>query len=122
MSETSAVTQPARLALGRMRNGRILRMNTGAAKTRDGRKVVFGVPGFPDLAGLISTTVPCSFCGRESEPVGRWVGIETKSDQGKLEPDQISFHQMILRYNGLITVARTVEEAVAAARSWGAVL
>lgn len=122
MSETTDVTGPARKALGRIKNGRILRMNTGAAMTPDGRKVKFGVDGYPDLAGLLSVRVPCPHCGGETEPVGRWVGIETKSDQGRLEDSQKFFHAMVRQYNGLIEVARTVEEAVEIAKRWGAVL
>lgn len=122
MSETDDVTQPLRNALGRMKNGRILRMNNGAAKTPDGRKIVFGVSGYPDLGGLISLSAPCASCGHVPAPVGRWAGIETKTDVGRLNDDQKAFHAMVRKYNGLIEVARTVEEGIEIARRWGAIL
>lgn len=122
MSETSDITTPLRKALGRMQNGRILRMNNGAAQTPDGRKVVFGVPGYPDLAGLICTSSACPACGHLGVPVGRWTGIETKTEEGRLSEVQKDFHAMIKRFGGLIAVAQSVEQAVEMVRGWGGIV
>lgn len=63
-------------------------------------RVTYGLGvGSPDLVGAVN---------------GRAFGIELKSDEGRLEPEQLAWHQAAARRRVLVRVARTVDEAVAA--------
>lgn len=87
------------LAIGSRPDCRVWRANTGAARTRDGRLVRFGLKGQADILGLTTT--------------GRFLAIECKSATGRLRPEQIAFCDMVERFGGLYIVARSAEDAVA---------
>jgi hypothetical protein len=72
-------------------DGYFWRCNTGAA--RSGKYFIrFGVPGQPDIQGC--------HCGR-------WVGIEGKTERGKLSPAQKQFQDRIEKAGGAFVVARS---------------
>ncbi len=58
-------------------------------------------PGAPDLYGMLG-------------PNGRVFGIECKTGEAGLEPDQIEFAATVRRLGGFCTVVRSVHEALAA--------
>lgn len=74
---------------------RLWRSNTGAAKIK-GRVVRFGVPGSPDLVGIL--------------PGGIWLGIEVKSETGRQSTEQINFMNMVRRFGGVYVLARSVQD------------
>jgi len=120
MSE-SQLLHDLRQEFGRLKNGRLLRFHVGAARDADGRLIRFGVPGFPDLAGILGSSETCDQCGHIVRAQrGRWIGIEAKSEDGRVRPEQTAFHGMVRRYGGEIAVVRTLDEARDAMRSWGA--
>ena len=74
-------------------------MGVEAWRNNVGRRggIRFGVKGMPDIEGCL--------------PDGRYLGIEVKTAKGKLSEDQVRFHKRILRNNGVIFVARSLDEA-----------
>lgn len=82
---------------------RIWRVNTGGAMIK-GRLVRFGVPGTPDILGVIA-------------PTGRFLGIEVKSAKGNQRLAQERFERMLKAMGGLYILARSladVDRAMAA--------
>lgn len=117
----SFILRDIRKEFGRLKNGRLLRHNVGALYDGNGRLVRYGVPGHPDLAGLIDTSVLCPSCSATVPLRGRWIGLEVKTDTGVVEPQQKLFHAMVERYGGLVAVVRSVDEAKEIMRGWGAI-
>lgn len=77
---------------------RVWRHNVGAHMTEGGRFVRFGLPGQPDIMGII-------------EP-GLFLGIEVKAGADRCSDDQVRFQLMIEKYGGIYTVARDVDETI----------
>lgn len=79
---------------------RLWRSNSGVAKYRDRfgkqRSVRFGVPGQPDISGIIRG--------------GVWLGIEVKSATGTQSVEQRAFQLIIERFGGIYILARSVED------------
>lgn len=73
------------------------RNNSGAVK-RGSTWVRYGHPGSPDIEGIL--------------PDGKYLGIETKTDIGKLSTVQESFHMMVGSMNGVIFVARNLQNVI----------
>lgn len=76
---------------------RIWRSNAGAARTRTGALVRFGVPGQADLSGIIA-------------PHGRRLEIEVKSATGRQSDQQRKFQEMIESMGGIYILARSLED------------
>lgn len=78
----------------------IFRANVGKVLTTDKRWFDTGLPkGHPDLYGF------------------RWIDcqvfyIEVKNEKGKLRPDQIRFHKMLMSHNVIHGVARSAKDAL----------
>lgn len=78
----------------------VFRVNVGNVRTADGRFFSAGVPsGHPDLYGF------------------RWSDnqvfyIEVKNEQGKPRPDQIRFHEMLIKRGVIHGIARSVDDAL----------
>jgi len=104
-----------------MRNGRLLRNNTGAAKNANGALVHFGHPGAPDLTGILGGSDICPHCDRVvRHQRGQWIGLELKTDTGIISPAQKKYRAMIEKYGGKIAVVRSLEDAREIMRFWGA--
>lgn len=73
------------------------RQNVGAALDRTGRKITFGQPGQADIMGIVR---------------GRYVAIETKSESGRLSPEQRDWRDKVVAAEGIYIVARTLEDAL----------
>lgn len=73
------------------------RQNTGAAKTKSGRFVKFGMPGTPDIVGML--------------PGGRFLGIECKRPNGgRQSPAQKLFQANTDANNGVYLLVTSVGE------------
>jgi hypothetical protein len=98
--QESQLVQQILLEIGKRRDVRIWRSNTGAAKGRGARGkeyfVRFGVPGAADLSGLLAG--------------GRRLEVECKSGRGRVRPEQKAFAEMVERFGGLYVLARSVED------------
>jgi hypothetical protein len=62
-----------------------------------GQLVRFGLPGTPDIMGIIG-------------PGGRMLGIEVKDAKGRQRPDQKTFERVITSYGGIYILARCVDD------------
>lgn len=86
-------------------------------KSRDGivrilaaRPVTFGLhSGSPDLVGWKAVRVLPSHVGKT---FALFVGIEVKSDSGRLRPEQTKFLERLKKDGALSGVARSVDDAV----------
>lgn len=67
------------------------RMNTGAIKIEN-RFVRFGFKGCPDVIGMLRD--------------GRFIGVETKSQKGRLRPEQALFLELVRSNGGVAFVAK----------------
>ncbi len=66
---------------------RLWKMPVGLAEIR-GHEVRFGIPGMPDLMGIV----------RHKSGLGLSVGIEVKTGKGIRTKNQIAFHTMLGKY------------------------
>ena len=80
---------------------RLWRANAGRAfvpTARGGlRTIQVNIPGCPDIIGWL-------------RPHGRFVGIECKSDRGRLRPEQAAFRDRLVADGGIYVEARCVED------------
>lgn len=83
--------------LGKRKDLRIWRQNSGALPTASGRIVKFGTPGAADLSGILDD--------------GRRIEIEVKTASGRQSEQQKRFQAMIERFNGIYILARSIEDA-----------
>jgi hypothetical protein len=99
MSEAVIVNEIL-LAIGKAFPGsvRAWRNNTGAFKDPTGRLVRYGLPGSPDIIGIIRG--------------GRFLGIEVKTAKGKASDLQRSFSTMATGLGAVVFLARSVDEAM----------
>jgi hypothetical protein len=84
---------------------RIWRQNTGAAMVK-GRLVQFGIPGTPDILGVLA-------------PTGRFLGIECKSATGRQREAQKTFQRVVESMGGVYVLARSVADVDAALAALG---
>jgi hypothetical protein len=96
MTSESEIQHAILLRWGSHPRMRLARTNTGAAKVK-GRFVRFGIPGQPDIQGLIS-------------PSGRYIGIEVKTKTGKQSDAQKTFQRVVESLGGIFILARSVED------------
>ena len=97
----AAIQSEIHRVIGSRPDCRIWRQNTGVARdTRTGRMIRFGIPGTPDLIGIVSVG-----------GIGAFLGIEVKSAKGKQTKAQKSFQSMLARMGGCYILARSVEDA-----------
>jgi hypothetical protein len=77
----------------------LVRINSGAYKTSDGRFIRFGFPGCPDLLGQMRD--------------GRIIMLEVKSDTGRVTDEQRAVIERVVSNKGVAGVCRSVEDALA---------
>jgi len=83
------------------------RQNTGAIKTESGAWVRFGDKGSPDLMCRVPVTIG-------DRKLATLVGIECKSDKGKLSDDQAAWRAAHEADGGVYLVARSIDDLEAA--------
>lgn len=94
--ETQTVTTPAIHALNQIPGCIALRCNSGQWRVKGG--MLHGAPkGTCDIIGSFK---------------GRFFAIETKTETGKLDPDQASFMAQVIAHGGIAFCARSPAEAV----------
>lgn len=80
---------------------RLWRANSGralvATATGGLRSMQVNITGCPDIIGWLA-------------PAGRFLGIECKSDRGKLRPEQAAFRDRLVADGGIYIEARSVED------------
>lgn len=76
------------------------RVSVGLARTPSGGVIRYGVPGQPDVMGVV-------------RPSGRLVGIEVKSATGRVAPAQTAWLQRMAAMGAAVGVARSAAEALA---------
>jgi hypothetical protein len=85
---------------------RLWRSQPLVARTREGR-VVRALPlGWPDITGVLA-------------PSGRLLGIEVKTDKGRVSPAQAAIHETWQKFGAVLVVARDVEDVTHALRLAG---
>lgn len=72
------------------------RNNSGVART-DGRWIRYGKVGSADVIGVMPG-------------FGRFIGVETKTDENKLSKSQKEFRAELQSRNGIYIVARSIQE------------
>lgn len=88
-------------ALSRSPHGLFWRNNSGKLQDVRGRWVSFGLGlGSPDIVGIL-------------KPSGRFIGIELKSDRGRVTPEQAAWHRAAAAMGAIVVVAKSVEEVMA---------
>jgi hypothetical protein len=100
MAETQLV-QSILIEFGALPGLRLWRHNVGAARTKSGALVRFGVPGQADLMGVMA-------------PNGRLLAIECKTATGRQSPDQKKWQAMVEKFGALYILARSVDDVRAA--------
>lgn len=87
--------------------GKATRLKDGSVLIQNPRIVRFGlVTGGADLIGWKSVTVQPSDVGRK---LAVFTAVETKTDIGRLSPEQKTFLNIVKSEGGLTLVARTAE-------------
>lgn len=95
MAAEKALQNEILRAFGTLPGLRLWRANCGVA--RIGTRVIrFGIPGQADLTGIL--------------PDGRRLEIEVKSPTGRQTSEQVSFQNMIERFNGIYILARSIHD------------
>jgi hypothetical protein len=90
------------LDLGGRPNVRIFRNVSGLGVNPAGQKIRFGLAvGAPDLLGILA-------------PEGRLIGLEVKTETGRVRPEQAAFLAMLRSMGGIAAVVRSVADARAA--------
>jgi hypothetical protein len=97
MSEAEIQARIA-IRLGKRRDVRLWRQNTGVGRTMDGKRVTrFGVEGGGDLSGIVLG--------------GQRLEVEVKSARGRQSEQQQRFQQMIESFGVIYVLARSEDEA-----------
>jgi len=88
---------------------RLFRNNVGVCVRRDGVPIRFGLAvGSPDYIGWRRTVITPDMVG---QTVAVAVGIEVKTQTGRVRPEQRAFLEHMQAFGALAGVARSVEEA-----------
>lgn len=92
------------------KNCRVWKSHVGMAEMPNGRQVKYGIPGMPDIMGILKVTrsryidTPITY--------GQAIGIEVKTGQGRLSDHQKKFHDMFMSHGGNIFVARDLNSVL----------
>ena len=78
--------------------GIVVRMNTGNFELKDGRRIICGVKGLPDLL----------FVGRD----GKTAFIEVKTDSGRASMEQLRFIDALQSMGHAAGICRSVDDAL----------
>lgn len=90
--------------------GKFLGKSGNITRLLGGARVAFGLhTGSPDLVGWKAVRISQSHVGKT---LAVFVGIEVKSESGRLRPEQEHFLARLKKDGALSGVARSVEDAV----------
>lgn len=104
----TALVKSILLALGSRPDLMLWENTTGNLRAVESdRRIAVGLPGSPDIIGVLAIPSP-------DGPRGRFIGIEVKTGEATLSPQQRAFHARAGQLGALLIVARSVDEAVAA--------
>jgi len=81
------------------------RNNTGAVKTESGAWIRFGDKGSPDIMCRVPVTIG-------AKTLATLVGIECKSEKGKLNPNQLAWKQAHEKDGGIYILARSLDDII----------
>ncbi len=98
----SEILQEVLRDVGSRADVRVWRQNTGAARTKSGAVVRFGLPGQADITGI-------AYIG---DGYGIRLEIEVKSATGRPSPEQLHWGALIETFGGIYIIARSGEDAV----------
>jgi len=89
---------------------RLFRNNVGVLQDRNGQHIRYGVcnPGGSDLIGWTRVTVTPEMVG---STVAVFTAVETKTEKGRVTPEQERFIAAVVDAGGKAGVARSVEDA-----------
>ena len=99
------IKQQTLALLGTRTDLRIWNNPTGVGLSPSGHVIRFGLPGSPDLIGLMHD--------------GTFLGIEVKSATGRQRPAQKNFQRMIESMNGVYLLVRSAEDALSQLQARG---
>ncbi len=95
---------------------RLFRNQVGTGTTPDGRFIRYGLHvGSPDLVGWRRTVITPDMVGRT---VAVAVGIEIKSQHGRVSPDQARFLSHMQQFGAIAGVARSVQDVARLIEAW----
>ena len=106
------IQNKVRLALGSRPDVRLFRASVGRYRllTRPEQVIKIGTDGQADLNGIIQG-VPCPNCGHHGS---RRLEVEIKRPGKNLDPDQVKWREMMLRFGAVHITAHSPEEAIQA--------
>ena len=110
-NQETKIQQEIRLALGRIKNLRLFRNETGQLPDpRTDRWVQFGLAkGSSDLIGFKTIEVTPDMIGQK---LAVFTSIEVKTAKGKLTPMQHNWLSCVRKAGGITGVARSVQDAI----------
>lgn len=105
---TESDLYPRAMLIATERGDRLFRNNVGGFRTLDGRFIRTGLcVGSHDLIGWRSVTITPEMVGMK---IAQFVGLEAKSQRGKLTKEQLAFAEILNLAGGLASVVRTEED------------
>tara|TARA_Y100001973_G_C5198248_1_gene335802 strand:- start:73 stop:453 length:381 start_codon:yes stop_codon:yes gene_type:complete len=106
----TVIQQEIRLALGKIKNLRLFRNETGQLPDpRTGGWIKFGLAtGSSDLIGFKTVEVTEQMIGQK---LAQFVSIEVKTGTGRLSKTQHNWLETVKKAGGITGVARTVKDA-----------
>ena len=109
-NQETKIQQEIRLALGRIKNLRLFRNETGQLPDpRTDRWVQFGLAkGSSDLIGFKTVEIPEEHIGQK---IAQFVSIEVKTPKGRPTENQSNWLQCIKSAGGISGIARSIEDA-----------
>lgn len=107
---TESDLYPRAMLIATERGDRMFRNNVGGFRTLDGRFIRTGLcVGSHDLIGWRSLIITPDMVGMK---IAQFVGLEAKSQHGKLTKEQLAFAKTLNLAGGLASVVRTEEDVL----------
>lgn len=112
MTPTEAKIQHDILAhFGARKDMMLWRNNVGVGRTlQDDRVKRFGLPGSPDLLGVLYVRDPIELMHLTHGHFGLALGIEVKTGRGRQSEKQKNFEDAFTKRGGIYVLARSIED------------
>lgn len=109
MSKEVNIQNSIRLAISKLGGAIAMRNHTGTFQTIQGQWVHAGLGvGTSDLVGLVEHVIRPEDVGRK---VGIFIGLEVKTETGRLRPEQHAFLARVAELGGLAAVVRSADDS-----------